>query len=65
MVNIDKKATDRLRNDMMKSYERLFNSPAMQLMRERDKGIHPTTHDKQYTGTKVVKVNGHYKVIDR
>lgn len=59
----DKEATDKLRKDLMKHYDRLYNSPAMQLLREREKGIHPTTHDK--TGTKVIKVNGHYKVVDR
>lgn len=47
---IDKKATEKLRNDLNASYERLFNSPAMQLLRERDKGIHPTSHDN--TGIK-------------
>lgn len=42
----DEEATQRIRNDLNKSFERLHNSPFMQLQRDREKGIHPTSYDK-------------------
>ena len=42
----DKEMTERLRKDLHSSFERLYNSPAMQIMRDREKGIHPTKYDK-------------------
>lgn len=43
---IDKERTEKLRKDLMASHERIYNSPAMQILRSRDKGIHPTAFDK-------------------
>lgn len=51
MSNIDKQATKRLQEDMMKSYNRLYNSPGFKAMRDLDKirqqGGHPTDFDNR------------------
>lgn len=48
-INVDEQATKRLQEDMMNSYNRLYNSPGFKTMRDLDKirqqGGHPTDLD--------------------
>lgn len=46
---MDKKATEELRKSMNEAYDRLYNSPGMQLLRDQEKNIHPTSYDKEYS----------------
>lgn len=45
---IDKKRTEQMRKNLDEAFSRYYNSPLNQLLRERDRGIHPTSHDKEY-----------------
>lgn len=59
MKKLDKERTAELRKHLDELYNSYSKSPFNQLMKERDKGIHPTTHDKEMTGYNPrYKING-------
>ena len=56
---MDKERTAELQKQLNESYDRYSKSPLNQLMSERDKGIHPTSHDNKMTGYNPrYKING-------
>lgn len=48
MPNNQDYTAEQRKKDLLEAMERWHNSSFSQLSRERDRGIHPTSHDNEY-----------------